>query len=59
MSARPGQIMKRYKLKFGEEGLNRDPRIIKSTQEFINYREEVLGMIWSMEEETMACAGAT
>jgi len=58
MSARPGQIMKRYKLKFGEEGLNKDPRTIKSTQEFISYREEVLGMIWSMEEETMACAGA-
>lgn len=56
MSARPGQIMKRYKLDFCHQGLVKDPRELKSDPEFIRIREEVLGMIWSMEEETSAHA---
>lgn len=56
MSARPGQIMKRYKLDFCHRGLIDDPRKLKSDPEFIRIREEVLGLIWSMEEETIAYA---
>ena len=57
MSARPGKIMKRYKLDFCHQGLEANPRELKSDPEFINIREEVLGLIWSMEEETAAHAG--
>ena len=57
MSARPGQVMKKYKLGFGERGLDMDPREIKITSDFIQTREEVLSMIWSMEEELMAAPG--
>jgi taurine transport system ATP-binding protein len=52
MSARPGQIMKRYNLNFCEQGLEKDPRALKSDPAFIKIREEVLSLIWSMEEET-------
>jgi taurine transport system ATP-binding protein len=54
MSARPGKILKRYKLAFCEQGLCSHPRQLKSAPEFIKIREEVLGLIWSMEEETTA-----
>ncbi|MDJ0781655.1 MAG: ABC transporter ATP-binding protein [Desulfosarcinaceae bacterium] len=57
MSARPGKIMKRYKLDFCHKGLEKDPRELKSDPEFIKIREEVLSLIWSMEEETAAHAG--
>lgn len=54
MSARPGRIMKRYKLDFCKRGLHEDSRKLKSDPEFIKIREEVLGLIWGMEEETGA-----
>lgn len=57
MSARPGRIMKRYRLDFAHRALGVDPRELKSDPEFIRVREEVLGMIWGMEEETMAHSG--
>lgn len=57
MSARPGQILKRYKLNFCNQGLEKNARELKSDPEFIKIREEVLGLIWSMEEETAAHAG--
>ncbi len=57
MSARPGQIMKRYKLDFCRQVLEKNPRKLKSDPEFIKIREEILGLIWSMEEETTALAG--
>ncbi len=56
MSARPGQIMKRYELDFCRQGLEKDPRELKSAADFIAIREEVLGLIWGMEEETEAHA---
>lgn len=56
LSARPGQILKRYNLEFCHEGLVADPRELKSSQEFITIREEVLSLIWSMEEEIAAHA---
>jgi taurine transport system ATP-binding protein len=54
LSTRPGQILKRYKLGFCEEGLTKDPRELKSSPEFIEIREEVLSLIWGMEEEIEA-----
>lgn len=54
MSARPGQIMKRYQLDSCEQGLTQNPRMLKSAPEFIAIREEVLGLIWGMEEEDLA-----
>jgi taurine transport system ATP-binding protein len=51
MAPRPGKIVKEYQLPFAAEGLNTKPREIKSSAEFIKIREEVLGMIWAMEEE--------
>ncbi len=54
MSSGPGQIMKRYTLDFARQGLDADPRKLKSSPEFIEVREEVLGLIWGMEEQLMA-----
>lgn len=56
LSTRPGQILKRYVLGFCEEGLTKDPRELKSSPDFIEIREEVLSLIWSMEEEIEAHA---
>jgi len=53
MAPRPGRIHKEYKLPFAEQGLIEDPRDIKKTQEFSETREEILSMIWDMEEEIM------
>lgn len=54
MSARPGRIMKRYQLSFATQGLNKKSREIKSLPEFIRFREEILGLIWGMEEEALS-----
>jgi taurine transport system ATP-binding protein len=53
MAPRPGRIHKEYKLPFAEQGLIDDPRDIKKTEEFSETREEILSMIWDMEEEIM------
>ena len=53
MAPRPGRIHKEYKLPFAEQGLIDDPRDIKKTREFSETREEILSMIWDMEEEIM------
>jgi len=54
LSTGPGKILKRYKLDFSKMALDMDPRKLKSDPEFINVREEVLSMIWGMEEQTIA-----
>ena len=38
---------------FAEKCLNGDLRKIKNDKEFVNKREEILSMIWDMEEEIM------
>ena len=53
MAPRPGRIHKEYRLPFAEQGLSQDPRDIKKTKEFSDTREEILTMIWDMEEEIM------
>ena len=53
MAPRPGRIHKEYKLPFAEMGLKEDLREIKKIKEFSSKREEILTMIWNMEEEIM------
>ena len=53
MAPRPGRIHKEYKLPFANMGLKEDLRIIKNNREFVSKREEILSMIWDMEEEIM------
>jgi taurine transport system ATP-binding protein len=51
MAPRPGHIVKEFQLPFAAAGRDANPREIKSSREFIAVREEVLEMIWSMEEQ--------
>ena len=53
MAPRPGRIHKEYKLPFATMGLDIDLREIKNNEEFVSKREEILTMIWDMEEEIM------
>ena len=53
MAPRPGRIHKEYKLPFASMGLTKDLREIKNDKEFVSKREEILSMIWDMEEEIM------
>jgi len=53
MAPRPGRIHKEYNLPFASMGLNGDLREIKKNNEFNSKREEILSMIWDMEEEIM------
>ncbi len=53
MAPRPGRIHKEYNLPFAEMGLKEDLREIKKNKEFSLKREEILSMIWNMEEEIM------
>ncbi len=53
MAPRPGRIEKEYRLPFAEQGVADDSRKIKAQSDFVQIREEVIGMIWSMEEEIM------
>jgi taurine transport system ATP-binding protein len=53
MAPRPGRIHKEYQLPFASMGLDSDLREIKDNKEFVSKREEILTMIWDMEEEIM------
>ena len=53
MAPRPGRIHKEYRLPFAEAGLSKSLREIKKETEFSEVREEILSMIWDMEEEIM------
>ncbi len=53
MAPRPGRLHKQYRLPYAEQGLSRDPRDIKNQDDFVEQREEILSMIWNMEEEIM------
>lgn len=57
MAPRPGRLHREYRLPFADRGLDEDPRAIKNDREFVQTREEILGMIWNMEEEIMGKAG--
>ncbi len=53
MAPRPGRIHKEYRLPFAEEGVGKDLREVKKMPEFGERRDEILAMIWDMEEEIM------
>ncbi|MCY4549347.1 MAG: ABC transporter ATP-binding protein [Defluviicoccus sp.] len=56
MAPRPGRIHKEYTLPFADQGVEGDARKIKAQPDFISAREEILSMIWEMEEEIMGGA---
>ena len=56
MAPRPGRIHKEYQLPFAELGLSESLREIKKLPDFNSVREEILTMIWDMEEEIMGGA---
>jgi taurine transport system ATP-binding protein len=53
MAPRPGRIHKEYNLPFAERGVNSDLRDVKKSEGFAETRDEILSMIWEMEEEIM------
>ncbi|MEO0944002.1 MAG: ABC transporter ATP-binding protein [Pseudomonadota bacterium] len=53
MAPRPGRIHKEYRLPFADLGVDADLREVKKHPDFNSKREEILGMIWDMEEEIM------
>lgn len=53
MAPRPGRIHREYRLPFAELGVDADLREVKKHAEFGPRREEILSMIWDMEEEIM------
>ncbi|MGB1235714.1 MAG: taurine ABC transporter ATP-binding protein [Planktomarina sp.] len=57
MAPRPGRIHKEYRLPFAEMGVGADLREVKKHPDYAKTREEILAMIWEMEEEIMGPAG--
>ena len=53
MAPRPGRIEREYKLEFARRGLTESLRDIKAGSDFSEKRDEILAMIWEMEEEIM------
>lgn len=56
MAPRPGRIHKEYRLPFAEMGVGADLREVKKADGYNETREEILEMIWNMEEEIMGRA---
>ncbi len=54
LAPRPGRIHRVYDLPFAEAGVTGEARRIKASPDFVATREEVLNMIWAMEEDIMA-----
>jgi len=53
LAPRPGRIHKEYTLPFAEMGVGADLREVKKAKRYSETREEILSMIWDMEEEIM------
>ena len=53
MAPRPGRVHKEYNLPFAEMGVGADLREVKRHKKFGPVRDEILSMIWDMEEEIM------
>ncbi|KNG95656.1 taurine ABC transporter ATP-binding protein [Pseudaestuariivita atlantica] len=53
MAPRPGRIHKEYRLPFADLGVGKDLREVKTHPDYGPKREEILSMIWDMEEEIM------
>ncbi len=57
MAPRPGRIEQVFELPFAAQALTSDARKLKASAQFIQKREEVLSMIWEMEEQIMGHGG--
>lgn len=53
MAPRPGRVHKEYRLPFADLGVGADLREVKKHPDYSSTREEILEMIWNMEEEIM------
>ena len=53
MAPRPGRVHKEYRLPFADLGVGADLREVKKHPDYASTREEILSMIWEMEEEIM------
>lgn len=53
MAPRPGRVHKEYRLPFADLGVGADLREVKKHPDYAGTREEILEMIWNMEEEIM------
>ena len=53
MAPRPGRIHKEYRVPFADLGVGADLREVKKHPDYAVKREEILEMIWNMEEEIM------
>ena len=53
MAPRPGRIERVYELPFADMAVDTDARALKASPEFIEKREEILSLIWEMEEQIM------
>ena len=53
LAPRPGRILKEYKLPYAEMGSDMDLREVKKSEGYIGTRDEILSIIWEMEEEIM------
>ena len=53
MAPRPGRIHREYRLPFADMGVGADLREVKKHPDFATRRDEILAMIWDMEEEIM------
>ena len=56
MAPRPGHVHKEYILPFANLGVGSDLRAVKKNPDYTIKREEILSMIWEMEEEIMGRA---
>ena len=56
MAPRPGRIHKEYQLPFADRAVGADLRAVKKSEGFAETRDEILSMIWEMEEEIMGGA---
>ncbi len=54
MAPRPGRIHKEYHLDFTQQAIKSDLRHVKETQTYRDKREEILSIIWAMEEDIMS-----
>ena len=56
MAPRPGRIARDLAFPFAEAGVTRDLRQVKRLPGFAEARDEILSLIWDMEEEIMGGA---
>ncbi len=56
MAPRPGRIHKEYQLPFADIAVDADLREVKKMDGYAETREEILSLIWDMEEEIMGRA---